>query len=218
MHTLAPSTSDLLFTRAIRRSRVIRFVRLLLILLVLLLSVIFVVRATIGFWLSAPSSFGDISLEHGKLVMDSPRISGYAGDSSNRYYDVRAFRAVEDVTNPGFITLEQIDARFADTPEGELLLTASTGVFDVSRERLTLNGLVHITGERGMVMTLSDALLDIRLGRLFSSRPVRVIYGDNELTANSLTIEDHGASITFGNDVRMVLHSGSPLTNNNISE
>lgn len=207
MHTLAPSASDLLFARASRHSRLVRFLRIFLVLSVISLSCLFVVRALLGLALFSPLPFGDISLESGKLVMDSPQISGYTGDSPKRYYDVRASRAIEDVTNPGFVVLQNIDAEFRDTPEGNIHLRSSGGIFDVSRERLTLNDAVSITSGRGIVMTLDNAILDVRSGDLHSDSPVVVRMDSHELTSGSVRITSHGSSITFGGGVHMTLDS-----------
>lgn len=206
MNTLTAPSPDFLWLRARRHSRYVYVLRRLFPFLTLILVAWFIGRLLFGFVLLNPlPTGGDVFIESGKLVMSSPHLSGYSGNDSSRSYDIRASRAIEETSNPGFVTLESIDARFDGTSWGTINLTTPTGILDVLGDRLELPTSIFVTGENDLSMTLTSASIDYNLGYLFSPSPVSITFGGTTLTAGSLMTTNNGSSLKFGDGVHTTL-------------
>ena len=166
----------------------------------------------VGFFMvaifSATITLPDISIEKaefdgGKIVMSSPKMAGY--DKKNRAYDVRAERAIQDLKRPDMVDLVGINAKLPMDEKSVAEIIAQQGTYHTKKETLTLADKVFVKGARGMDITLQNANVDIKNGRLTSNNPVSVVSKDMNLTAKSVIVEDNGKRIIFQERVRMTI-------------
>ena len=92
------------FARAARHARLVAILKLALPALCVGIVVAFAVTAMTSYTPNevVPVKIADV--RDGKLVMNEPKMAGF--DKHNRPFDIRAFRAVQDVSEPDLITLD----------------------------------------------------------------------------------------------------------------
>jgi len=146
---------------------------------------------------------GSLRLEEGKLVMDSPELSGT--DSNKRPYSMTATRAVQNTDKPDRIALEDIQAQLPLNDEQTAKITAGTGVYDAGEKTLELGGNIAVDTDDGMKIRMIDAQIDIETGRMQTNSPVEVDTGRANVKSDSLIVEDNGKMIIFENRVRMTI-------------
>ncbi|MEM9733517.1 MAG: LPS export ABC transporter periplasmic protein LptC [Pseudomonadota bacterium] len=146
---------------------------------------------------------GTLGLENGQLVMDKPKMAGF--DKNERAYEVQAQRAIQDLSKPGIVELESIDATLPLGATGFADVEAGAGTYDTKNEWLSLRDNVAVQGARGMNISLEEANIDMKSGVLVSSKPVTVDSDDGTVTADSVTVFDEGKRILFKNRVKMTI-------------
>ncbi len=146
---------------------------------------------------------GQLRLEDGKLVMDSPELNGT--DSNNRPYSMTATRAVQNTARPDRISLEEIQAKLPLNDEQSASISAGTGVYDAAAKTLELGGNIAVDTDDGMKIRMMDAQIDIETGRMETNSPVEVDTGRANVKSDKLTVEDNGKMIIFENRVRMTI-------------
>ncbi|GLK73535.1 hypothetical protein [Ancylobacter dichloromethanicus] len=205
--TRAPSRATL-FKHARRHSRRVRFFRVALPLGVLLalggtLAVNYLDPFTLG--VDLPFDLGRVSLSGTQVKMEFPRLHGFTAD--NRSYNVSAFAASQDLTQPNLISLDKIEAKLELADKGWANLTAIAGHYDTKTENLTLDGGVSFDTSSGYGGRLKEASIDIKGGKMVSNSPVELTYLDGKLTADSLEVlQKDSRALLVGNvqlDFRM---------------
>lgn len=150
-------------------------------------------------------SIGSVGIENGKVRMDAPRLSGHRKD--NRPYEVTAIAALQDVRNPTQIELDQLRARVQVEREGWVTVTARSGLFDSSRERLKLVDDVKVRTDSGYDVAMRTADIDFKAGTVNSREPVKVDLGTTKVEADSLDVTGNGAAISFAGRVRATIEN-----------
>ena len=200
---LANARDETDYNLAKRHSRHVRILKRVLPMCAVLIALLFVLSAGLSFSPISEVSIDKAELRQGKLVMERPKMAGF--DKNNRPYDVKAQKAIQDLTKPGTVELEVIDARLPMDTSSYADLDAQSGVYDTSTEKLLLRDTVSIKGARGMDFLLKDADIDIRTGSMQSDKPVKVTSPNTQISAESIKVEDNGRRILFKDRVKMTI-------------
>ena len=147
--------------------------------------------------------------------MKEPKLAGV--DKNDRAYDVRAFRAIQDLTNPGTVELEKIDAKLPIGANAFAHVDADAGSYDTTNEKLNLRDNVTVKSARGMNIAMEEADIDIKTGEMVSQKPVSVTSNDADISANSVKVTDNGKRILFKDRVKMTIRRTTPPPQNNPS-
>ena len=198
------------YARAQRHSRAVRFLKFALpggailgIGAVLVVTVLKPLGAIEGL------SLGPIRLSGTKLIMESPRLTGFRRD--NRGYEVTATTATQDVRKPTVFELRDMRARFAmDERGGSARLAADFGVFDSQKETLELRQNVRVTTDSGQEALLASASADMKGGVVRSPEPVSLRFVGGSVNAEALEVLDQGKVVSFIGRVRTVIERGEP--------
>jgi lipopolysaccharide export system protein LptC len=146
-------------------------------------------------------------IEAGKLVMDSPSLTGT--DSNRRPYSLRANRAIQDTDSPQRIALEGIEARLPMDDINFATVSAGNGIYDADKRTLLLGGNIVVNTDDGMHIRMQDADIDIESGAMRTRNPVEVNTGEAHISAHAMTVEDGGKTIIFEDRVRMTVQPAS---------
>jgi lipopolysaccharide export system protein LptC len=84
-------------------------------------------------------------------------------------------------------------------------MTALTGLYDSKTELLTLSNNVVVTSTNGNEAQLTEALLDIRAGKIVSEKPVLVKTSTLSINANRMEVSDGGDIMRFERGVTVTL-------------
>lgn len=146
-----------------------------------------------------PISVGDVIVSGTKIKMENPKLSGYTRDS--RRYDITAGAAAQDVTRPGVIELQDINALLEMQDKATMKLVAQNGLFDTKKERLTLDSNIVVTSSGGYEGYLDEAVIDTRNGNVVSEKPVRLKMLNGTVKGNRFELTNSGDLIRFENGV-----------------
>ncbi|MCZ4291182.1 LPS export ABC transporter periplasmic protein LptC [Hoeflea alexandrii] len=192
------------YQRAQAHSRLVRVLKILLPLAAAFTVVAFVIVS----WLDnlVPEGVGieSVVIKDGKLVMQSPVMSGQGPGA--RPYTMRAARAVQDLTSPEIIVLEDI---FADLPVSDgdqAVLNAANGTYNRTAQTLVFDKPFSVTSQSGMSANLQSASIDLANGALTSDAPVSISSGEASVVAQSMQMTDKGRVIIFQDQVRMTIN------------
>nr|WP_232628272.1 lipopolysaccharide-assembly, LptC-related protein [Methylobacterium sp. Leaf118] len=152
---------------------------------------------------------GPISVSGSKVTMESPRLSGFR--KGERGYEVTASAAQQDVRKPSIIELQAMKGHVAtDDRGGRAYLQAQGGVFDSTRESLTLERNIRVWTDKGEEIQLSVATVDFKAGSLHSSEPVKVTVPAGSIVADTLDVVENGRVVSFVGRVQAVFHEAAP--------
>jgi len=192
------------YMRAQSHSRLVRVLKILLPLLAALVVVGFVVVS----WLDnlVPDGVGieSVVIRDGKLVMKSPVMSGQSSDA--RPYTMRAARAIQDLSVPDVIVLEDIVADLPAPNGDKAILNAISGTYNRTAQTMMFDQAFSLTTEAGMSAQLQSANIDMANGGLVSNAPVSISSGDASVVAQSMEMKDKGRVIIFQDKVRMTIN------------
>ena len=124
---------------------------------------------------------------------------------------VKAQRDVEDRAiklGNERIELQGVHATVKMQEQGLIDITAASGVYQNKTEQLTLRDNIVLTSTSGYAGYFSEALIDIRSGRVISEKPVRVKLTNGVLNANRLEIVESGALMKFEGGVVVHMNFG----------
>ena len=191
------------YRSARRHSVLVRVLRLFLPLLgIAILVGIFVVS-----WISKPMrvdiTIAGQTVSVNGIVMDSPTLTGF--DSSNRRYRVSAETAVQAITSPDRIRLNDIEAEVTLPDQGTATITAGGGDYDNKARVLQLIGGIFVDSTLGYQVSLKNAEIDLRAGTLTSRNPVTIRYQDSEVTGDQLTVLDRGDLVVLEGRVETLI-------------
>ena len=113
-----------------------------------------------------------IAVDTKSLVMEKPHLSGFKGTEHS--YEVHAERAVQDLSNPKIVRLEEIAAEFGLSSDIKVTLGATAGVFDGDRETLVLSDGITVSSTNGYAARLEAVTVDFDKGTLTSDKPVEI--------------------------------------------
>ena len=150
-----------------------------------------------------PIDSGKLVISGSKITMEAPKLSGYTRDQ--RWYEMNAKSAAQDVTKPDVVELTEVRAKIATADKSTLVLSAQAGVYNRKTSILSLNREVILKSSAGFEMHLDEAIVDTGSGEVVSNKPVAVLTQDATLNADRLEIEKSGDVVRFIGGVVMNL-------------
>jgi len=152
-----------------------------------------------------PGELGKLVIHGTKITMQQPRLTGFTIDS--RAYEFSADAAAQDITAPNRVELRALHAKMEMQDKSTVDMSATSGVYDVKSEILTLNDDINLVSSTGYEGRLSEAVIDVRKGNVVSDKPVWVKLLNGFLNAKRLDIIDNGSVVRFSG-VAMTLQPG----------
>ena len=195
------------YKAAIRHSGRVRLLRIAIPAAALVAVAAFAGTAIVSRALPEGATVESAAISAGKLVMNNPVMTGQIKEG--RGYSVRAIRAVQDLTARSVIRLEDIVADFPFDDSEMAELNAISGIYNREEQFLTLDQPFTVTTADGMKAQLNSAHIDIETGLLTSDQEVIIDTGKARLVAQSMSMEDRGAIITFDKGVQMTINPGA---------
>jgi lipopolysaccharide export system protein LptC len=150
-----------------------------------------------------PGELGKLVINGTKITMEQPRLTGFTNDS--RAYEFTANAAAQDITKPDLVELRQPHAKIQMQDKSTVTMSAVSGVYNMKSEMLTLSEDINLVSSTGYEGRLSEALIDVRKGRVVSEKPVWVKLLNGFLNARRLEVADNGAMVRFGGGVAMTI-------------
>jgi lipopolysaccharide export system protein LptC len=83
--------------------------------------------------------------------------------------------------------------------------TAQSGLYNSKTELLTLSTNIVVTSTNGYEALLSEAVLDVRAGKIVSEKPVVVKTSTLNINANRMEVTDGGDLMRFEQGVTVLL-------------
>jgi len=204
---LGRGDSERAFRAAVRHSRHVRFLRIAIpgaVLLCVLGAVgTSLLLAPLRALSKLPIDLGSVVVAGTKIMMQQPRIAGYTRD--NRRYDLTAQAAGQDLTKPDMVELQGIHATMEMQDNALFETTAQNGLYNSKTELLTLSNNIVVNSDNGYKALLSEAVLDIRAGKIISEKPVYVDTGSMSIDANRLEVTDGGDVMRFERGVTVLI-------------
>ncbi|XAZ23867.1 LPS export ABC transporter periplasmic protein LptC [Sinorhizobium sp. B11] len=185
----------------------VRRLKFLLPVAALVVSLTFIAVSVIRTYLPETIKIEGAKIENGKVVMEKPAIAGRNSDGIN--YSMLAERALQDIRNPDFITLETIKAAVPMNDGLMARVTAATADFNRATDNLHMTAPFTLVLSSGLVANFQSAHLDIKGGNLTTDDPVRITKDNASIVAQTLNITDKGRVITFEGNVRMNVESSA---------
>jgi lipopolysaccharide export system protein LptC len=143
-----------------------------------------------------------------KITMEAPKLTGFTRD--NRAYTVTAEAAAQDFTNPTVLELTGIRGKMEMQNNGNIDLTAVTGLYNTKSELLTLTQYIVLISSQGYEGHLTEASVDVRKNHIVSEKPVEVFMPNGKLNANRMEVAEGGALLRFDGGVTLVLTLNDP--------
>ncbi len=145
-------------------------------------------------------SFGALSVEGAKIVMDRPKLAGFRSDGQP--YVLTAERALQDIKQPTVVQLEKVDGEIGMAGGEATHLVADTGVYDSVGEHMELSDNIRIKNGRFTVL-LRKARFDFKSGIYGSDDRVEIQADDGTtIFADRASALNHGQELTFEGHVR----------------
>lgn len=148
-------------------------------------------------------SVARLSVTRNSIIMENPHMTGF--DADKREYSVRADRAIQALTSPDQVRLEDITATVKVEGQGEATITAESGDYDNGAATLELHGGIAVESSDGYGLQMTGAAIDLRGGTMTSANPVTVTYEDSHTTGRSISVTGGGQVIKLEGGVRTVL-------------
>lgn len=207
-HADGHGSRERVFRRAIRHSRLVHLLRLGIPAAVVIGAAVI----GLGMWLkpltilaNLPKDLPPPVISGTKITMQQPRLAGYTNDS--RPYELSAAAAAQDLLKPDMLELQKLRAKMEMQDKAVVELTAATGLYDTKSELLTLKQDVVLVSSTGYQAYLSEAVIDIRAGRVVSEKPVHVKMLDGMLDGSRMEITENGDLVRFDGGVKMFLNT-----------
>ncbi|OLP59230.1 LPS export ABC transporter periplasmic protein LptC [Xaviernesmea oryzae] len=189
------------YRNAVRHSQRVRRLKIILPLAAVLIGAIFLVVSVVRAFLPEHLQIESATIENGKIVMQSPAISGR--NKQDISYSMKAQRALQDIANPDLITLENIQAEMPVNDSTIATVNAKSGLYDRGKNTLDMNAPFTISMNNGLLAEFNSAYLDVNAGEMRSDKPIAVRLNGGSIVAKRLEMTDKGHNILFEGDVRV---------------
>lgn len=154
--------------------------------------------------LPANVTVGPVGVSGTKVVMESPRLTGFR--QNNRGYEVTAAAAMQDVRKPTVVELKAMKGRVVLDDAGRVAqMEAASGVFNTQKEHLDLADDIRFWTNDGQEARLKSASVDFKAGAAVSRDPVAVKLSNATVEADGIEISDNGKVVSFIGRVRAVV-------------
>ena len=204
----AGTDREIVFRRATRHSRFVRFMRgaiptsLVLIVVVISAAAYFKPLRLLA---KLPIDPGRLVVSGTKITMEAPRLAGFTSDA--RPYELTARAAAQDITKPEILELKGINAKVELKDGQHVQIKAINGLYDTKSEILKLRDEIVLTTTSGYEGRLSEATVETGTGHIVSDSPVEMkLLNGGRLNANHLEIVENGASVQFSGGVELLLN------------
>lgn len=191
------------YKAALAHSRRVRRLRVALPLAAALVSAAFIGVSFVRAYLPENLSVQSAKIEDGKIVMESPAIAGR--NEQGISYSLTATRALQDLTDPNMITLENVKAAMPLNKDVIARVTAAGGIFDRSADKLDMNQPFVVNLSNGITASFQSARLDVPRSTMETSDPVKITTNDASIVANTMKISDNGKTLLFAGQVQVNL-------------
>ena len=163
-----------------------------------------------------PVDIGSLVVSGSKIMMQQPRLAGFTRD--NRRYNLTAQAAGQDVAKPDLVELHGIHATMEMQDKSTFETTARMGLYNTKTELLTLNQDIVVTTSSGYQAWLSEAVVDVRVGKITSDKPVEVRTEAWTINANRMEVAESGDLMRFERGVTVTLSpdSAAPVTTSGV--
>ncbi|WP_209003964.1 LPS export ABC transporter periplasmic protein LptC [Labrenzia sp. CE80] len=149
---------------------------------------------------------GNVSLSSDGLVMDRPELSGHDGERS---YKVSAVRAIQRLSDPRIIDLENIRADIVLDPTQSAKVSALKGTYDNGAETLALYDGLQVEWSEGYIIDLAEVTIDLKSGALKTTEPFSIRSENGNIRAGQLTYDQDKGIVRFTDGIKMVLTPGA---------
>ncbi len=173
--TMSRSDSERAFRAARRHSRIVRIMRVAIPLAVVAgLAVISAITYfnPLRMLQKLPIDISNLVASGTKVTMEQPRLSGFTRDA--RAYELSAAAAAQDLTKPDLVELRDIHAKLEMQDKTTMEMSAASGIYDTKGETIKLERNVLLSSSTGYKGRLSQAIVDIRKGKVVSDQPVEL--------------------------------------------
>lgn len=195
------------YQAAVAHSARVRRLRIWLPIGAVVISAIFISVSVIRAYLPENLSVESARIEDGKIVMERPAIAGRNDDGIS--YSMTALRALQDISNPNMITLEDVKAAVPLNVNTIARVVATEGIFDRGTDRMELTAPFDVNLSNGTTAKFQSAQLDVVAGTLNTDDPVAIDTEQASIVAQSLKITDKGRTITFAGQVRVKIEAAA---------
>jgi lipopolysaccharide export system protein LptC len=155
-----------------------------------------------------PSVSGKLAVQGSKITMELPRIAGFTRDS--RAYELNAETAVQDITKPDIVELQNLRAKMEMQDKDVVHVTANAGTYNTKADRIVLRDQIVVTSQQGYKALLREAAVEMKKGNVVSEQPVDITLPNGTLKANRMEIIDSGEVIRFERGVVLDLEGQKP--------
>jgi lipopolysaccharide export system protein LptC len=142
---------------------------------------------------------GKLALSGTKITMQGPRMQGFTSDG--RPYEFNASAAAQDIGKPDILELKDIHARMELPNQGSVEMSALAGLYDTKADLLRINDNIVLKSTTGYDGVLTEAVIEIKKGRVVSDQPVEVKMLNGTLKANRMEITNSGELARFDGGV-----------------
>lgn len=195
------SSRAVAFGYAQRHSRRVRLLKFTVPTVAALIALAFPIYSYMAAPVAAPVEADSSIMTDGKLVMANPKLEGVT--RQNLPYAMNALRAIQDVTKPGLVELEGIDAKLPLSADVTAAVEAANGSYDRDRNTLKLSSEITVTTTDGMVAKLKSAFLDMDKGSMSTDDPVDITRNGSRITSDTMSVQDNGKVLVFEKRVRV---------------
>lgn len=204
-------TADARYAKAKRHSRRVRQMRVAVPLMVAAAMVVIVGASLFNpfrILANLPIDISKLGVSGTRITMDSPHLAGFTPDA--RPYELWAKSAVQDVTKPNNVELNELRAKVQMEDKTGLTMDARRGLFDTKTQLLDLKENIFLQSTTGYEARLTQAVVDMAGGTVSSDEPVAVKLLNGTLDAKRLRITENGALVRFEGGVSMILIPEEP--------
>lgn len=144
-----------------------------------------------------------VSFNGSSIMMNNPKMSGFGDDG--QAYEVKADSATQSILSPGIINLNGLFAKITLEDGTWANVRSQEGLYNNNSSELSIQSPINIDSSEGYQVTLQNADVDLKSGKLISESPVEVRSETGIMQANKLTIDNNGKRIRFTNGIRLTI-------------
>jgi lipopolysaccharide export system protein LptC len=156
-----------------------------------------------------PLDAGSIVIKGTKITMEAPKLSGFTREQ--RWYEMNAKGATQDVTKPDLVELSEIRAKFESADKNTFHLSSKDGLYNRKTSILNLKNDIVVTSTSGYEMHLEEAVVDTTSGGVVSDKHVFAFTKDSRVNSDRFEVENSGEIVRFIGNVVMNLDNVGKL-------
>jgi lipopolysaccharide export system protein LptC len=137
------------------------------------------------------------------LSMASPRYTGHT--KRDQPYHVTARSASLDPLEANMVHLDRPTAEIALGNDGDIHMTALTGVYDRDTDKLLLDGGIEVVTSSGYRFATPSARVHLAQGRVDGLQPIEGDGPSGKLSADRFEIKDAGDILRFEGRVKVTV-------------